>query len=188
MSLSLRALLRQTRWSILVDEMYRYLQIIIIVKKRDTLNSPIWNDSWQTEAEMSTISNCGILSPFPIITGFIVFHSKRSSSMVLETVEQNVKLSIFTGLPDENHLLQGVQERSWIPWELRFHLVTLHHCYYGKDATVLHSDLKLKPFHAPVRKPINAFFWITVIITEVLFELKCYQIGPVVAGNYVLYW
>lgn len=46
---------------------------------------PIWNDSWQLEEEMRTISNWGIRSSLAMMTGFSAFHSRRSSSIVFET-------------------------------------------------------------------------------------------------------
>jgi len=56
---------------------------------------PIWNDSWQSEGTMSTISNCGILNPLAISTGSVFFHSNRSSSIVFETKVIHVKFVLM---------------------------------------------------------------------------------------------
>lgn len=60
---------------------------------------PIWNDSWQSDGTMSTISNWGILNPLAINTGSVVFHSSRSSSIVLETIRKYNR----SGLMSEVH-------------------------------------------------------------------------------------
>lgn len=57
---------------------------------------PIWKDSWQSVALISTISNCGIFNPLCIIIGAAFFHSSRNSSIVFET-EMQIYLLVGRG-------------------------------------------------------------------------------------------